>query len=78
MKTAIYIDQELFEKGEGYSQVAEMSRSKLYCTALNEYMQNHTPDSITERLDAYYATHDSHLDDDLKAASYHLLDGEDW
>jgi metal-responsive CopG/Arc/MetJ family transcriptional regulator len=78
MKTAIYIDQELFDKAEGFSHVAEMSRSKLYCTAISEYIQNHMPDNITERLNSYYANHESRLDDDLKEAAYRLLDGEDW
>jgi metal-responsive CopG/Arc/MetJ family transcriptional regulator len=78
MKTAIYIDQELYDIAENFSHVAEMSRSKLYCAALNEYIQNHTPDNITERLNSYYANHESKLDDDLKKTSYRLLDGEDW
>ena len=78
MKTAIYIDQELFDEAEKFSYVAEMSRSKLYCTALSEYIENHAPDNITERLNNYYANHESRLDDDLKEAAYRLLDKEDW
>jgi metal-responsive CopG/Arc/MetJ family transcriptional regulator len=76
MKTAIYIDQELFDEAENFSHVAEMSRSKLYCTALSEYMQNHN--NITEKLNSYYMRHDSGLDEDLKTAAFRLLDGEDW
>jgi len=78
MKTAIYIDQELFDEAERFSHVAEMSRSKLYCTAISEYIQNHTPDNITERLNDYYSNHESRLDDGLKEAAYRLLDKEDW
>jgi metal-responsive CopG/Arc/MetJ family transcriptional regulator len=78
MKTAIYIDQELFDEAEAFSHVADMSRSKLYCTAISEYIQNHTPDNITERLNNYYSNHDSRLDDGLKEAAYRLLDREDW
>jgi hypothetical protein len=55
-----------------------MSRSKLYCAAISEYIQNHTPDNITERLNSYYANHESRLDDDLKEVTYRLLDEEDW
>ncbi|WP_461251030.1 hypothetical protein [Treponema sp. R8-4-B8] len=78
MKTAIYIDQELFDKAEKFSYAAEMSRSKLYCTAINEYIQNHAQDNITERLNSYYANHESSLDDDLKAVVYRAFDKEDW
>ena len=34
--------------------------------------------SITEKLNNYYRDHDSHLDDDLKTASYRLLAEVDW
>jgi Na+-transporting NADH:ubiquinone oxidoreductase subunit NqrC len=78
MKTAIYIDQELFDKAEKFSFAAEMSRSKLYCTAINEYIQNHTRDNITEKLNNYYSNHESRIDDDLKAVAYRAFDKEDW
>jgi len=78
MKTAIYIDQELFDKAEGFSHAADISRSKLYCTAISEYIQNHTQDNITERLNNYYSNHESRLDDGLKEAAYRLLNKEDW
>jgi len=78
MKTAIYIDEELFNQAENFSHVAEMSRSKLYCAAISEYIQNHTQDNITERLNNYYANHESKLDDDLKATAYRSLSKEEW
>ncbi|MDR0444563.1 MAG: hypothetical protein LBH44_14285 [Treponema sp.] len=78
MKTAIYIDNELFKEAETFSHVAEMSRSKLYCTAISEYLQNHMPDMITEKLNSYYGNRDSQLDDDLKAAAYRSFARDDW
>jgi len=78
MKTAIYIDQELFDEAEVFSHAADISRSKLYCTAISEYIQNHKPDNITERLNNYYSKHESRLDDGFKEAAYRLLDREDW
>ena len=35
-------------------------------------------ESVTEKLNNYYQTHDSHLDTDLKAASNRLLAEVDW
>jgi metal-responsive CopG/Arc/MetJ family transcriptional regulator len=78
MKTAIYIDPELFDKAEKFSYTAEMSRSKLYCTAIREYLENHTQDNITEKLNNYYANHESRPDDELKAVVYRAFDREDW
>jgi len=78
MKTAIYIDQDLYEKAEKFSYAAEMSRSKLYCTAISEFLQNHNQDNITEKLNSYYANHESKLDDDLKAVTYRAFSKEDW
>jgi hypothetical protein len=64
MKTAIYIDQKLFDQAEEFSYVAEISRSKLYCTAISEYLKNHSPDNITERLNSYYANHKAKPDEE--------------
>jgi len=78
MKTAISINEELFEEAERFSRITGFSRSGLYCTALNEYIQNHTPDIVTEKLNSYYKNHESKIDDDLKETAYHLFAGEDW
>jgi metal-responsive CopG/Arc/MetJ family transcriptional regulator len=78
MKTAISIDDKLFEKAESFSRSFGLSRSRLYSTAINEYIQNHDPDLVTEKLNSYYKNHSSHLDDDVKEAAYNLFAGEDW
>jgi metal-responsive CopG/Arc/MetJ family transcriptional regulator len=78
MKTAISINKELFDCAEGFSRITGLSRSKLYCSAINEYIQNHTPDIITEKLNSYYNKRKSGIDSDLKAAASRLFAGEDW
>ena len=78
MKTAISIDDKLFAEAESFSQVAGLSNSKLYCTAINEYIQNHSPDLITEKLSDYYKNHNSKIYDDLKEVAYNLLARVDW
>ena len=78
MKTAISINKELFNQAESYSRAAGISRSSLYCMALNEYMKNNAPDMVTEKLNEYYGKNDSSLDADLKAAANKLLAKEDW
>jgi metal-responsive CopG/Arc/MetJ family transcriptional regulator len=78
MKTAISIDKQLFEDAEKFSKNAGFSRSKLYSTAIHEYIQNHSPDLITEKLNEYYKDHEAKLDDDLKFAAYRALNREEW
>ncbi|MCL2043296.1 MAG: hypothetical protein FWG89_04060 [Treponema sp.] len=78
MKTAISIDKKLFDNAERFSRDAGLSRSRLYCIAISEYIQNHSADNITEQLNRYYSKHKSNLDDDLRETAYRLLDGEDW
>ena len=78
MKTAISIDKELFENAEKFSRRSGLSRSGLYCIAINEYIQNHSPDMVTEKLNNYYGNHESRIDDDLKNTAGRLFDREDW
>ena len=78
MKTAISIDNDLFYVAENFSQTAGISRSRLYCIALSEYIHNNRADIITEKLNSYYGNHESQIDDGLKEAAYRLLDKEDW
>ena len=78
MKTAISINKRLFDNAERFSRTVGLSRSKLYCTAISEYIQNNSADIITEQLNRYYSKHESKLDDDLREAAHRLLDGEDW
>ena len=78
MKTAISIEKKLFDDAENFSHSVGLSRSKLYCTAISEYLQNHSSEMITEKLNNYYNKHNSKLDDDLKHAAYRLFDKEEW
>ena len=78
MKTAISIEKELFDSAEVFSRSSGLSRSGLYCSAIKEYLQNHSPDTITEKLNAYYKNRKSKLDSSLKNAAYRLFAEEDW
>jgi len=78
MKTAISIDNQLFAAAENYTSAYGLSRSGLYSAAIREYIQNHMPDFVTEKLNNYYADHESKIDDGLKMAAYDLFNREDW
>jgi metal-responsive CopG/Arc/MetJ family transcriptional regulator len=66
MKTAVSVPDELFRQGEAAAKKLRISRSKLYATALAEYLGRKRSKSITERLNEVYSTHDSKLDPALE------------
>jgi metal-responsive CopG/Arc/MetJ family transcriptional regulator len=78
MKTAISIDKQLFEDAEDFSRITGLSRSRLYSAAVGEYIRNHTPDIITEKLNNYYENTESKIDDDLRETAYRLFAKEEW
>jgi metal-responsive CopG/Arc/MetJ family transcriptional regulator len=50
MKTAISLQNVLFNEAEAFAHRLKKSRSQLYAEALTEYLQRHSPDSITEAM----------------------------
>jgi metal-responsive CopG/Arc/MetJ family transcriptional regulator len=78
MKTAISIDETVFREADAATVEMGLSRSGLYTRAIEEYLTNHRSDTITGRLNQYYANHKAVLDDDVRQASYALFAREDW
>ena len=78
MKTAISISNDVFKEAEEAAKQLGLSRSKLFSMAVSEFVVNHRPDVITERLNEIYGKHESKLDDDIIQANYDLLAQEDW
>ncbi|MEY2911832.1 MAG: hypothetical protein RLZZ184_1141 [Cyanobacteriota bacterium] len=73
MKTAIFIPDPLFEAAEQFAKHKGLSRSQLYALALQEYLQFHKPDQITQHLDAVYADEDSSIDKLFVSLQSHSL-----
>ena len=78
MKTAISIPDALFEAAEQFAKRMGLSRSELYAVALQEYLQAHQRDRITEQLDAVYAEEDSSLDPLFVQLQAHTVSEETW
>lgn len=78
MKTAISVPDELFRAGEDAAQKLCMSRSQLYATALSEFLARRDGQSITERLNAVYATESSKLDPVIDRLQIASLEPEQW
>lgn len=78
MKTAISIPDPLFQAAEQFAKRMGLSRSELYAVALQEYLQAHQRDQITEQLDAVYADEDSSLDPFFVQLQAQALSKETW
>lgn len=78
MKIAVSIPNPIFFIAENIAKKLGISRSKLFSLAIEEFIQNHTWDDVTEKLNNIYSNQDDKLDDliyDLQSLS---IAKEDW
>lgn len=78
MKTAISINDELFESAEKFARERSMSRSELYATALRHYLEERRGGRITERLDEVYDAESGDLDTDIVRLQAQSVSKDDW
>jgi metal-responsive CopG/Arc/MetJ family transcriptional regulator len=62
MKTAVSLPDEIFREAEATAKKLRVSRSKLYATALSEFLDRQRSQSVTERLNEYYSRHPATID----------------
>lgn len=78
MKVALSIPDDLFETAESVCKRLGVSRSRLYATALAEFLAKHRGRKITERLDAVYVSENSRLDSATRRAQKRSLTTDSW
>ena len=78
MKVALSIPDDLFESAETLGKRLGLSRSRLYATALADYLAKHRGRKTTERLDAVYADEPEQLDRALRRAQSRTIGREKW
>jgi metal-responsive CopG/Arc/MetJ family transcriptional regulator len=78
MKVALSIPDELFDSAETLVKQMRMSRSRLYATALAEFVAKHRGRKTTERLNAVYTTEDSRVDPKLTRAQARSFKTASW
>lgn len=78
MKTAISIPDDVFESGERLGKRLGISRSRLYATALAEFVALHRGRKLTAQLDAVYGDVDSSLDPHLRRLQARSLARNTW
>ena len=78
MKTAISIPDPVFQEADRLAKKMGVSRSELYASAIQAYVQSHRDDDITEALNRIYSEEDSSLDPVLAALQSRALSRDDW
>jgi metal-responsive CopG/Arc/MetJ family transcriptional regulator len=78
MKIAISIPDDLYEEAEKLARKKKISRSKLYCKAVAEYIFRHEHDAITEAMDKVCSQVDTRVDPVLLAASSRTIKRSEW
>jgi metal-responsive CopG/Arc/MetJ family transcriptional regulator len=78
MKTAVSVPDDLFRQAEEAARRLRMSRSKLFSTALSEFLQRQESNSITERLNEVYLRRTAKVDPALHRAQLKHLDKDSW
>ena len=76
MKVALSIPDELFASAETLTKRLGVSRSRLYATALAEFVAKNRGRKITERLNAVYASEESRLPPAVRRLQRRSVTGE--
>ena len=78
MKIALSIPDELFASAETLRKRLGVPRSRLYATALADYVAKHRGRKTTDRLNAVYAAQPDRLDPAVRRAQRRSLTSDPW
>ena len=78
MKTAISIPDDLFQAADELAKELGVARSKLYATAVAEYLDRRRDARITELLDEVYREQSSQLAPELRRMQGRSLAADEW
>jgi metal-responsive CopG/Arc/MetJ family transcriptional regulator len=78
MKTAISLPDPLFKAADALADRLGMTRSRLYATAIEDFIARHQARTVSERLNAVYGSEPSALDRPMKKAQSKRLKRASW
>jgi antitoxin MazE6 len=78
MKTAVSIPDNLFRLAESAARRLKVTRSKLYATAISEFLNRRQEGAVTERLNAVYSRRPAKVDGALHSAQLKYLGKNSW
>ena len=78
MKIAVSIPEDLFDSAETLGKRLGVSRSRLYATALAEFLAKHRGRNVTDRLNAVYRAEESGLATPLRRLQARSVRDDTW
>lgn len=78
MKTAVSINNNIFERAEKYAQKRKMSRSQLYSEAVEEYLDKREREALIAKINEVCEKVDTSLDPFWKKAQSRILPKDEW
>jgi metal-responsive CopG/Arc/MetJ family transcriptional regulator len=78
MKVAISIPDDLFESAETLGKRLGVPRSRLYATAIADFVAKHRGRKVTEVLDRLYGAEESHLDSRVRRVQRRSIERNTW
>ena len=78
MKTAVSVPDDLFRLAEVAARRLRVSRSKLYATAISEFLKRQQGGAVTQRLNEVYSRRPAKLDSAFKRAQLRSVEKESW
>lgn len=78
MKTAISIPDDLFASAQALAERLGVSRSRLFATAVSEFVAKHQGRKVTAQLDAVYSANTSTLDPAFRRAQARAISTDSW
>ena len=78
VKTAVSIPDHLFRLAEVAARRLRLSRSKLYATAISEFLNRQQGGAVTQRLNEVYSRRPAKLDSAFDRAQLGSLEKDSW
>jgi metal-responsive CopG/Arc/MetJ family transcriptional regulator len=78
MKITVSIPNDLFRLAEAAARRLRVSRSKLYATAISEFLDRKVTSTVTEQLNEVYSRRLAKVDSALLRAQLMSLDNDSW
>ena len=78
MKVALSIPDDLFETAETLGKRLGVSRSRLYATALADFLSKHRGRKVTERLNTVYGAEESRVAPGIRRLQRRSLERDTW
>ena len=78
MKVAVSIPDPVFAEAEDLARRLKYSRSKLYARAIDDFVQSHAPDRITEAMNAAVDAAGQPEDSFVRKAGQRILARSEW